>query len=541
MKQLLRNTEVIDFEALGYHTRLTCEDAERARNICGLHLHAYAENLQPELSRLHTEIANNKTHAAALHYHLYSGPTPINDAAMLTHSCKCRIVSILVVLAGIASFAGNLLTWHLFGVGPFLTILIAVAGTALPIVIGHLAYEKIVMHHRWLQTAVIGLAALLCILGGIRLAQARLMMIERTAEAPPQTSYVDGAADPQPNEETVRAEKAAEQAEARIRHMRGEAVLMMMLAAELMLGYLVGELTKHHTDEDYRAWRTLKAVNAHVTTLEENASRITSSLEIAKRHCMAGILRAENVRTKPRVPYYRELAVFILFAFVAANGAHAQTIDRYEGILIDTSGSISQNGTTSELFREYLLGTRKLLLTEPPKSRVWISTIAVDSFGGVRELLKGWTPDAQGVFTNDLTRARRELAAAFESKSAALSPTARSTDIIGGLWHLKTLFESDLRAGQTAKAIWIFSDMMNETDKLPMPALMGLGPEQMMEHVKANGLLVPLNGYKVYVYGASPSGLSPQAWETVKKFWSLYFSAAGAELVSYSAECSVER
>jgi hypothetical protein len=39
----------------------------------------------------------------------------------------------------------------------------------------------------------------------------------------------------------------------------------------------------------------------------------------------------------------------------------------------------------------------------------------------------------------------------------------------------------------------------------------------------------------------SPSGLRPQAWVTVKKFWTLYFSAAGAELVSYSAECEVQR
>src|ERR1700746_3890528 len=148
MKALLKTTDVIDFEALGYHTRLACDDAERARTICGLHLHAYAEDLQPELSRLHADIAHNKTHAAALHYRLYSGPTPINDAAMLTHSCKCLILAILAALAALASFAGNLLTWHFFGVGPLLTFLLAVGGTALPVTVGHLAYEKIVMHHR---------------------------------------------------------------------------------------------------------------------------------------------------------------------------------------------------------------------------------------------------------------------------------------------------------------------------------------------------------------------------------------------------------
>jgi hypothetical protein len=83
--------------------------------------------------------------------------------------------------------------------------------------------------------------------------------------------------------------------------------------------------------------------------------------------------------------------------------------------------------------------------------------------------------------------------------------------------------------------------MMNETREFPMPTLLTNGAEKMLEQVKSNGLLVPLKGYKVYVYGAAPSGLTPQAWLTIKDFWKLYFQAAGAELVTYSAECEVER
>lgn len=45
----------------------------------------------------------------------------------------------------------------------------------------------------------------------------------------------------------------------------------------------------------------------------------------------------------------------------------------------------------------------------------------------------------------------------------------------------------------------------------------------------------------IYVHGATLSGLTPQAWLTVKSFWTMYFQAAGAELVSYSAECNVQR
>jgi hypothetical protein len=74
-----------------------------------------------------------------------------------------------------------------------------------------------------------------------------------------------------------------------------------------------------------------------------------------------------------------------------------------------------------------------------------------------------------------------------------------------------------------------------------MPALLTNGAEKMLEQAKSNGLLVPLKGYKVYVYGATPSGLTPQAWLTIKDFWTMYFAAAGAELVSYSAEFDVQR
>jgi hypothetical protein len=86
------------------------------------------------------------------------------------------------------------------------------------------------------------------------------------------------------------------------------------------------------------------------------------------------------------------------------------------------------------------------------------------------------------------------------------------------------------------REIWIFSDMMNETAALPMPAMLALGPDKMIEHAKANGLLVPLKGYKIHVAGASMRGLTPRAWNAIKSFWSAYFHEVGADLVTYSPE-----
>jgi hypothetical protein len=410
----------------------------------------------------------------------------------------------------------------------------------MPVILGHALFEEVIMKYKKVRIALLFGAALLCFAGIVRFAQARLLMADKTAsDIPSSSSYVDGAADDiQPEADETQQDNS----ERKIRQMFGEGVLLMMIAAELMFGYLVGMLTKKHTDADFTAWRKLKALKAEIEDLQEKIADLVSSVEIAKRCCMAGILRAEMFMQRRRsIPYYRALGIIVLCALLCPRQAHAQQAERYEGILIDTSGSISNNGRTNDLFQEYLHATRKLLLTEPANSRVWVSTIAVDSFGGVRELLKGWTPEARGVFTDDLNRARRELASAFETKSARLSPVAAGTDIIGGLWHVKALAESSPHQEDAAKAIWIFSDMKNETAQFAIPMLLDLGPEQLLERVKANGLIVPLKGYKVFVYGASPNGLMPQEWETIKRFWTLYFSAAGAELVSYSAECNVER
>jgi len=76
-----------------------------------------------------------------------------------------------------------------------------------------------------------------------------------------------------------------------------------------------------------------------------------------------------------------------------------------------------------------------------------------------------------------LSRARRELASNFEMKSSGMAPVASGTDIFGGLWHIKAIFESSPSAGTShavSKTIWIFSDMMNETKTFPMPAMTNL-------------------------------------------------------------------
>jgi hypothetical protein len=540
---IFKRNKDTDFEKFGYDTILECwGDEGRARQICGCRIQACEFIVQPEIARKQSEIEQCRNHGAAFHSHLYDRPDPVRDAAMLTHRKKFRIFFAMALLAAIACFAGNTTTAYLFGFGALLMLVLAIAGTGLPLVTGYFAYERIIEKHKNIQIAIVAVAVMLGFSGIYQLAEARRLMVDRAAAAPATTSYVDDAA---PAVVAVDQDaRAGEDAEGRVRRKLSGAMLLIMLAADVMLGFVTGLLVKIHTDEDYASWRELQKIADVIAGLEESISRLLLSVEIAKRQCAAGILRAQVALSKRKPPYHRSFMGLLLIALLGAATVRAQDIERYDGILIDTSGSISKGGTTNKLFREYLVSTKKLLLTTTPSTRVWVSGIAVDSFGGDGTIVKGWTPEARGIFTDNLNRARRQLASAFEQKSSGLTPVAAGTDIFGALWRFKALFESAEKPDTmhpSAKTIWIFSDMMNVTNSFQMPMLLSFGPEQMLERAKANNLIIPLKGYKIYVYGATPNGLSPQAWLTVKNFWTLYFQAAGAELVTYSAECEAQR
>ncbi len=541
MKPVIAKKPRFDFEELGYQTTLETGDEMVAKDICGLHIHAFADELKPEISQLASTIQQTKGRRQALWSHLYDRPIPVSDAAMLAQAVGVGILGIMMLVAAVASVGGHTTTFYLFGSGLWVSLMLGVALTGVATAAGYQAYEKIFVHHRMAEAIVILAAFVLCFWGLIQMAQARGTMVDKLATSASPNSFVDDNPPPEePSNDPARSDDSSEQ---KVRSLLGSAMVKIMLSADIILGILLGLFTKIRTNEDFVAWHDLKKTAKNLVPLERRSSELLSAIEIAKKRCMAGILRGKHVRRRKCVPYHQALPMALVAVLLAASPVFGQTINRREGVLIDVSGSIGKGGANNELFREYLFAVKKLLLTEPPTSRVWVSVITTESFGSVRSLVKGWTPDAQGVFTDDLDRARRQLAANFEAKSTGLSPSAAGTDIIGGLWQLKALLESGSKGASdsVSKTIWVASDMMNDSANLNMPALLPAGPEKMLERAKANGLIVPLRGYKVHVLGASPAGLTPQSWNTLRAFWTLYFREAGAELVSYSAECSVER
>src|SRR5258706_15777937 len=103
MRSTILKKKKIDFEALGYNTMMETGDEMITRDICGLHIQAFADELKPELSRLSSLIQQTKWRWQALWSHLYDRHEPASDAKMLGLAITVGILAVLTVVASVAS------------------------------------------------------------------------------------------------------------------------------------------------------------------------------------------------------------------------------------------------------------------------------------------------------------------------------------------------------------------------------------------------------------------------------------------------------
>src|SRR5258708_20667200 len=168
---------------------------------------------------------------------------------------------------------------------------------------------------RWLQVVIAVAAVALCFLGIVRLGQARNGMMDKVASDPPPTSYVDG---PDTDDQSMQGPNPQETSESTIRRTTGQGLLLIVVAVELALGFLVGRIVWMQSDDDYTAWRELKKLSELQIAVEEQISILIASIEVAKKRCVAGILRAKNMLNKRRPPYHKNAAILVLPVLFAA-------------------------------------------------------------------------------------------------------------------------------------------------------------------------------------------------------------------------------
>jgi len=131
MTTMIQKTRRTDFEGLGYKTMVETGDEVITREVCGLHIHAFADEIKPELSRLSSVIHQTKGGWQALWSHLYDRHEPVSDAAMLGLAIEVGILAVIILVASVASVGGHAMTLYLVGSGFVISLVLGVALTGI--------------------------------------------------------------------------------------------------------------------------------------------------------------------------------------------------------------------------------------------------------------------------------------------------------------------------------------------------------------------------------------------------------------------------
>ena len=344
-----------DFEALGHRTMMETGDQIATQNICGLHLQAFTHGLQPLITSVSSVIQVVKNRQHALWSHLYDRLEPVRDAVMLGFTITVGLLGVLILVAGLASLTGHTMTFYLFGSGPALSVIIAVALTGITTTAGYLAYEKIFVRHKWAEIVAILAAFILCFWALFQMAEARGTMMERLTNSPATQSYVDGG-----NAEDAPAEAPHEDGsvEHRVRGLLGSAMVKIMISADIILGILLGRLVKIWTNEDFAAWLRSQEVHERARALGSAPQRT----RILHRDCKEALHGGHTPSQARAAQEVRTVPSGVADAAPRGDPRRVSLVradhNRHEGVLLDVSGSIGKGGANSELFREYLFATK---------------------------------------------------------------------------------------------------------------------------------------------------------------------------------------
>ena len=523
------------YEQIGFNAILETRDFAAASQICEVHFQMAKDKLEPERRQLEVEKGECAAKQSAIKHELYERPHPVSNIAMIATRVYLAFHFIAFVPAMVVATGGNVVTFLMIGWEFGWAAVTGIGISTVAIVLGHVGLGPL-LKNGVLRAALSMVATGLFFYGLYVLAQSRGLLGQTGSKQQP-TSYVGNDA----ASTTVSGPDESASLEQSVRQKLGDALVNFTIASDLLLAILFATIFAIRADVDFAAWTKLRKLEKQMRKLNKKIDEIEALVKNVAQAMAIGLRRGLTMLNKPATPpYFKIVATLLLFIALGGMVAAQSEPKMLQAYLLDGSGSIGRRNAQSDQFRSYLFGIRSQILLAPPECRLWVFLISTDSFGSVPEVMRGWTPAGRGIFTADLDKARTQLGSAFESKSQSISPVSAGTDVIGGLFRTRATLDS-LRSQTVGKEVFIWSDMLNETQDFNMPALMSGGVEKMIEFAKSNGLIADLKGYRIYVYGASTSGMTPRIWETVRAFWKAYFQEAGATLVVYSTESSSQR
>ncbi len=353
------------------------------------------------------------------------------------------------------------------------------------------------------------------------------LFAEQMKNTAPVITFDDAQSQPQPTEQN-------DFFDATIGFLR-ITMALLAVAMELGAGLALYEAWRmgNQSSEDWELLRTrLKQLRQRMSGIAEEITALQNESAIFAARFWQNFYRAmltHSVRSG-----MSKLRGILLVAFVFAL-AHGRALAQEHALVIalDLTQSTNVAGPEHKTgFAKNVEGVTYLLAQIPASSRVTVIGITDKSFTQPDILLSATIPDDPGYFGERLKSAQSQLVRTWKTRSAKLTPNFRETDILGALMLASEIFEE--RAIQTDKVLVIVSDMRQQTRELDLESPSNLLRLDGPEGNEARIGITHLGGVRVYAVGVDGTGKPSLYWQSLRRFWTGYFAAAGATLGRYT-------
>jgi hypothetical protein len=312
------------------------------------------------------------------------------------------------------------------------------------------------------------------------------------------------------------------------------ALLLFAFAMELGAGLALHQAWRT-TPDDSEDWKKL---GADLVMVRQGMAQIARQATMLKNE--PGIFAARFWRdfyrgllTKAARSAITKLPLYIVaIALLAPSFLPGEANDRLSLVVaLDLSRSTLVTGPDGKgEFQKNIDGATRVLGDAPAGARISIIGITDHSFTAPYVLLRARVPDDPGYFGERLEAARRQLLAAWKTRSARLDPHFPGTDIFGALALASQIFDAQADAGR--RVLIIFSDMREDTPEFDLESPQTVPPFEVV--TQKGGALPDLKASQVYLLGVDGAGKSMAYWQSLKAFWTEYFTRAHADLKCYS-------
>jgi len=226
--------------------------------------------------------------------------------------------------------------------------------------------------------------------------------------------------------------------------------------------------------------------------------------------------------------YWLTSASFFLVFLLSSGFIHASE-QRSVSALFDITKSTRCNDYSGESEFQKNHDYISLMLEQlNHDTTVKVIGITGTSFKEPYVMLDGYLSKERGAFGEVLAKNKLSIIKHWEEQD--LKPISNETDIFSALFLVSLLMKDESQS----RSLIILSDMRNSVgvniENLPV-----IGDAE-IKKVEDENLIPDLAGIRVYCLGVSPCGKSLKYWQSLERFWKIYFQKAGAELVCFSIE-----